>query len=127
MQAPLESLTPNRAQAFEAIGWILQQVTIQQSGQDPLFQDSPQPPSISDWPLEQKLANEYHAIGFYLSSDPFHPYEYLFQTPPDSRIQQGPEWKIRVHPCDHPLKDSSIHQNWSRSDGIKGVRSGWVL
>ena len=75
----LESLSGNRAQTLEEISGLLQDVSMRQRGQNSLFQTPSQTSAVPDWSLHHKLTKEYNATGFYLSRDPFDPYQYLFQ------------------------------------------------
>jgi DNA polymerase III subunit alpha len=77
-----DSLEPNRARAFAAIETMLRFAASAAderiSNQSNLFGGGAAPrltlPNISDWPLHEKLQNEFEAIGFYLSAHPLDAY-----------------------------------------------------
>ncbi|MBM3523142.1 MAG: DNA polymerase III subunit alpha, partial [Alphaproteobacteria bacterium] len=79
----LDSLEPNRARAFAAIELVLAEANAEAeervSNQSNLFGGAAQrpklrPPTLSDWPLAQRLQNEFESIGFYLSAHPLDAY-----------------------------------------------------
>ncbi len=80
-----DTLNPNRAQMFESVDILLRygNATIEErtSDQSSLFGDvldeqlTPPLPVVADWPMFDRLSNEFEAIGFYLSAHPLHAYE----------------------------------------------------
>jgi DNA polymerase-3 subunit alpha len=79
-------LNPNRAQSLAAADLLLRQAsraaeereTRQESlfgSATPGFAARPSLPIVQDWPMLDRLAHEFDAIGFYLSSHPLDPYQ----------------------------------------------------
>ncbi|HEV2264858.1 MAG TPA: DNA polymerase III subunit alpha [Stellaceae bacterium] len=79
-----DAIAPNRAQAFAAIELLLRHANAaaneRASQQVNLFGGAAGPaagpalPTVTDWPLAERLQKEFEAIGFYLSSHPLSPY-----------------------------------------------------
>ena len=79
-----DALEANRARAFGAIETVLKlaQATAEErvTNQTNLFGGAgagparPKLPEIADWPLHERLKNEFEAIGFYLSAHPLDAY-----------------------------------------------------
>ncbi len=77
-----DSLEPNRARVFAAIETILRFAAAaadeRASSQASLFGGGSAPklslPQIPDWPLHERLQNEFEALGFYLSAHPLDAY-----------------------------------------------------
>lgn len=80
-----DSLTPNRRQVFEAVETLVRHASAAQnereSQQVNLFgvEDSaavmPPLPDIEDWGVQERLQQEFEAVGFYLSSHPLASYK----------------------------------------------------
>jgi DNA polymerase-3 subunit alpha len=79
-----DSMIPNRARVFAAVETILgiaNTTTTERNGaQNSLFgaDTAAMPalrlPAIADWPLHERLSNEFEAIGFYMSAHPLEAY-----------------------------------------------------
>jgi len=81
-----DALLPVRAQAFHAVDSVLryanQAQSDRQSQQVSLFGDpggedrapAPPLPTVAEWPATEKLAQEFEAVGFYLSAHPLDAY-----------------------------------------------------
>jgi len=86
----LDSLEGNRRKMHEAISTLLAygqaQASDAQSQQDALFEvdkqainDQLMQKEQDDWSLSEKLAREFHVLGFYWSAHPLQPYEAFLQ------------------------------------------------
>ena len=86
-----DSLSPNRHQLFVSIDMLLSHAAAatqtRSSSQGSLFgQDTPMAASnirmreIADWPILERLQNEFDAIGFYLTSHPLDNYLNILQN-----------------------------------------------
>ena len=79
-----DGLEPNRARAHAAVETLLRMAQAASSertsnqiglfGKSEIDARGPDLPKISDWPIHQRLANEFEAIGFYLSAHPLDAY-----------------------------------------------------
>jgi DNA polymerase-3 subunit alpha len=78
-----DSLNPNRQQVFQAVETLIRFASAAQSDREShqvnLFGDSLatsglQLPDVEDWPAQERLQNEFEAIGFYLSAHPLEAY-----------------------------------------------------
>jgi DNA polymerase III subunit alpha len=79
-----DSLEPNRARAFAGIEMVLRMAQAASNdrvsnqiglfGQAGLTTKAPDLPKAGQWPIHQRLANEFEAIGFYLSAHPLDAY-----------------------------------------------------
>ena len=86
----LDSLDGNRRKMHEAIGTLLAygqaQASDAQAQQDALFEvdtkkinDQLMHKQQEDWSLSEKLAREFHVLGFYWSAHPLQPYDAFLQ------------------------------------------------
>ena len=78
-----DSLDPNRAQVVTAADLLLRYSNLmreeQASNQESLFGDgpvvsNPPLPVVAEWPMVERLQNEFEALGFYLSAHPLDAY-----------------------------------------------------
>jgi len=77
-----DGLNPNRHQLFDAVEMLVRHASAaqndRQSNQVNLFGDTTAPPpplpAVEDWPAEDRLQQEFEAVGFYLSSHPLRSY-----------------------------------------------------
>ena len=79
-----DGLDPNRAQVVSAADLLLRHATValqeRQSSQVNLFGEAadeiatPPLPVVADWPMLERLHNEFEALGFYLSAHPLDAY-----------------------------------------------------
>jgi len=78
-----DALNPNRQQVFLAVETLIRFASVAQSDRESqqvnLFGDAMatsrlQLPDIDDWPTQERLQQEYEAIGFYLSAHPLEAY-----------------------------------------------------
>jgi DNA polymerase-3 subunit alpha len=80
-----DGLNANRAQTYEAIETLIrvsaQAAESRASGQESLFGDEPEAvavptlPERPDWPVTERLGQEFAALGFYLSAHPLSAYQ----------------------------------------------------
>lgn len=97
----LECLNPNRRQVFEGLETILKTAAAaaveRNSNQMGLFggEAAPNPkiklPEVKDWPPMERLAEEFSAIGFYLSAHPLDSYAKILK-----RVGAEPALEIAV-------------------------------
>jgi DNA polymerase-3 subunit alpha len=77
-----DSLSPNRHQLYDAVETLVRHANAAQndreSKQVSLFGDSvavtPPLPAVEEWPTQERLQQEFEAVGFYLSSHPLRSY-----------------------------------------------------
>jgi DNA polymerase-3 subunit alpha len=78
-----DGLDPNRAQVVAAVDLLLRYSNLmreeQASNQESLFGDGPAVsnpplPVVAEWPMVERLQNEFEALGFYLSAHPLDAY-----------------------------------------------------
>ena len=81
-----DGLNPNRHQLFDAVEMLVRHASAaqndRQSKQVNLFGDTvavtPPLPPVEDWPAQERLQQEFEAVGFYLSSHPLRSYARTF-------------------------------------------------
>ncbi|MEX1179373.1 MAG: DNA polymerase III subunit alpha, partial [Cucumibacter sp.] len=97
-----DALVKRREQAFASVDAIVAEAQRASSGRaDGMFElfatGAPEPIRLNDtvepWPLAERLAREYAAIGFYLSAHPLDAYKSLFA---DMRVQSWAEFERAV-------------------------------
>jgi len=84
-----DTLNPNRRQVFQAVELLLRHANLAQSdresNQTNLFGDAlseetlPPLPDVEDWGAQERLQEEFLAIGFYLSAHPLEAYAKSFE------------------------------------------------
>ncbi|MDP7344888.1 MAG: DNA polymerase III subunit alpha, partial [Alphaproteobacteria bacterium] len=97
-----DSLDPNRAQVVAAVDLLLRHSNLmreeQASNQESLFGDepvvsNPPLPVVAEWPMVERLQNEFEALGFYLSAHPLDAYAGVLEK---ARVVSHTELEARL-------------------------------